>query len=204
MVAGDDYQNLLDQGYNITGNIMGYTIDCKDANDEFVYGYLPNSDEFETTTVAGRYGFKVDTVKIVFPNTGSVEYEDNGYWVNTPKRPLVTFVRDTNVCVFREDLETVEKCGATKPLYLYINKNNGGYFMGIQSFGRNLTSTELVGVAFESTENTCGLKLYPMREFYGRPGVSKLTLKVRVALVMELFRSVLVVLKMNGKTFEQV
>ena len=173
MVAGDDYSTLLSSGYTLTGNVMGYTVDCKDSIKNFVYGDIP---DYDFTTLATTTGSSLPTVA---PNLTDITslYVFPLENVSMPGGLLGTsgFTSGSGhgesrngaipVCIFTANQSFLPFCGDARPLYQSFDLDSKFHFVGIQSFGRNVESTQL-GLAFASPENDCGLKLRPMRELY--------------------------------------
>ncbi|PIC42111.1 hypothetical protein B9Z55_009293 [Caenorhabditis nigoni] len=185
VVAGDDYSSLLANGYNITGNIAGYTVDCKDAKNNYVPGDLPNyeittvrvtrptaptpshltsepptsTSESTSTSTPKKEGLYVQPIVIVEKPTAEGE-QGYSYGSNS------TVVAETNACIFVANSTVLSKCGSVKPLNLYYDLEDQFYFIGIQSQSCSNEKQSQIGITFESEENVCGLNLVPMRELY--------------------------------------
>ncbi|CAL2036114.1 unnamed protein product [Caenorhabditis brenneri] len=174
VIAGDDtYSILLNQGFNTTGNIVGYTVDCKNSRGDFVYGELP-SYEFSTipaSTSSGSTAYTPDPTDLIYlfvsPLQNVSRISDGILGTG--------FIQDSNmdthnpipVCIFPSNETFLPFCGSTVPLYQYFDLDEKFYFIGVEDFGRRVSYTR-IGTAFSSEDNICGLKLRPMRELFKR------------------------------------
>lgn len=176
-VAGDDFSDLSAQGFIPTGRILGYTVDCASVHNGGIIADIPDymftvspiiysttPTRSPTTSSSSGVGFYVDPVVIVIPN--GPEKEQGSWWhPNGSLDSSFSSANATNVCLFTANATVLPKCGYASTLFLYYDISHKFYFVGINSFGRNVTST-VIGIAFQSEENVCGLNLVPIRELY--------------------------------------
>lgn len=176
MVAGDDYSDLISSGYMLTGNIIGYTIDCNSTTDGELIVMIPDgistissttillTSQFATSSPSQIVGYYVQPVKIVGPSASGGE---QGYWVDPelPEPQIGDVLGISNVCLFTASSSIISKCGYTRNIYVYYDNVDKFYFVSLYTFGRSVTS-KVIGIAFETEENSCGLNLVPIRELY--------------------------------------
>ncbi|CCD63188.2 Putative uncharacterized protein F40H6.5 [Caenorhabditis elegans] len=176
VVAGDDYSDLISSGYMLTGNIIGYTIDCNSTTDGELIVMIPDgistissttillTSQFATSSPSQIVGYYVQPVKIVGPSASGGE---QGYWVDPelPEPQIGDVLGISNVCLFTASSSIISKCGYTRNIYVYYDNVDKFYFVSLYTFGRSVTS-KVIGIAFETEENSCGLNLVPIRELY--------------------------------------